>query len=107
MPAPIGSGFFPGIFTCRDFPNVPYQGYPQEFCDRGVDAEVARALTLDQSGDRAAANALWAQIDRKVTDAAPAVMAFNPSDVAFVSKRVGNFQHHPEWQVLLDQLWVQ
>jgi hypothetical protein len=23
-----------------------------------------------------------------------------------VSKRVGNFQHHPMWGTLLEQLWV-
>jgi len=26
--------------------------------------------------------------------------------ITFVSKRVGNFEYHPEWGVLLDQLWV-
>lgn len=41
-----------------------------------------------------------------MVDAAPAVMALNPTDVTFVSKRVGNFQHHPQWVILLDQLWV-
>jgi hypothetical protein len=29
-----------------------------------------------------------------------------PSDVVFVSKRVGNYQHNPQAGVLLDQLWV-
>jgi hypothetical protein len=26
--------------------------------------------------------------------------------VAFVSPRVGNYQFHPQWGTLLDQLWV-
>ena len=106
-PAPIASTMIAGTFTCPDFPNVPYNGFPQQFCERSIDAQVTKALALDQSGDRSAANALWAQIDRRIVDAAPAVMAFNPTDVAFVSKRVGNFQHHPVWQILFDQLWVQ
>ena len=105
--APIASGMIVGTFTCPDFPTVPYIGYPQQFCNRSVDAQVTQALALDQSGDRSGANALWAQIDRRIVDAAPAVMAFNPTDVAFVSKRVGNFQHHPAFQILFDQLWVQ
>ena len=56
---------------------------------------------------RAAANALWAKIDREVVDQAPAVFAFNPWDVNVFSARVGNFQHQPVLDVLLDQLWVQ
>ena len=31
----------------------------------------------------------------------------NPVFVDFVSERVGNYQHHPLWGILLDQLWVQ
>ena len=104
---PTASSMIVGSFTCPDFPNVTYNGFPQQFCDRSLDAQIVKARGLDQSGDRASANALWAEIDRRIVDAAPAVMVFNPTDVAFVSKRVGNFQHHPEWQVLLDQLWVQ
>ena len=29
-----------------------------------------------------------------------------PRNVDLVSKRVGNYQHHPLFGVLLDQLWV-
>jgi hypothetical protein len=42
-----------------------------------------------------------------VVNDAPAAMPFNATDVSFVSSRVGNFQHSPHWQVLLDQLWAQ
>jgi hypothetical protein len=34
------------------------------------------------------------------------VPADNGKNVAFLAKGVGNFQFHPEWGVLLDQLWV-
>jgi hypothetical protein len=30
----------------------------------------------------------------------------NRRSVTLVSKRVGNYQHHPMWGTLLDQLWV-
>jgi hypothetical protein len=30
----------------------------------------------------------------------------NLMTVVFVSKRVGNYQFHPQWGLLLDQLWV-
>ena len=34
------------------------------------------------------------------------IPAYNGRVIVFLSKRVGNFQYHPEWQTLLDQLWV-
>ena len=36
-----------------------------------------------------------------------AVPLVNQHMVGFVSKRVGNYQLHPQWLTLLDQLWVQ
>ncbi|HSD80710.1 MAG TPA: ABC transporter substrate-binding protein, partial [Solirubrobacteraceae bacterium] len=75
------------------------------FCDRGLDARIRQAGRL-QTTDQAAAAQLWAQIDRAITDQAPWVPISNFARVAFVSERVGNFQYHPQWGVLLDQLWV-
>jgi len=34
------------------------------------------------------------------------VPLFNPKLTDVVSQRVGNYQHNPQWGVLLDQLWV-
>jgi hypothetical protein len=34
------------------------------------------------------------------------VPTYVPQNIAFVAKRVDNFQYHPQWQVLLDQLWL-
>jgi len=31
---------------------------------------------------------------------------YNPRGVALTSERAGNFQYHPLWFTLLDQLWV-
>jgi hypothetical protein len=31
---------------------------------------------------------------------------YNLRDVQLVSRRVGNYQYHPLWFTLLDQLWV-
>jgi peptide/nickel transport system substrate-binding protein len=66
---------------------------------------MAKAEALEAS-DPLAATQLWAQIDRRIVDAAPAVMAFNPTDVTFLSARVGNYEHSPQYQIILDQLWV-
>ena len=76
------------------------------FCDRRIDAAMARALELQRT-DPAAGAAAWAAIDRAVVDQAPWV--FLTSDLGFdvVSERLGNYQHHPTYGMLIDQAWVQ
>ncbi len=78
---------------------------PSRFCDPAIDRQMDEALAL-QATDPAAADELWAGIDRALTDQAPWVGYATPASVRFLSDRVGNFQHHPVWGVLLDQLWI-
>jgi peptide/nickel transport system substrate-binding protein len=54
-----------------------------------------------------AGNKLWAKIDREVTDASPAAVLFNPKNIDFISKRVGNFVFSSQYYFLVDQAWVQ
>jgi peptide/nickel transport system substrate-binding protein len=75
------------------------------FCDREIDRHIARARTL-QTTDPVAANALWARIDRELTDEAPWLFLYNTEQPDFVSSRVGNFQYNQQYGILLDQLWV-
>ncbi|HET7857203.1 MAG TPA: ABC transporter substrate-binding protein [Gaiellaceae bacterium] len=75
------------------------------FCDRAIDAKARRAARL-QEKDPAAANKSWAEIDRDLTDLAPWVPLYTEYGADFVSKRVGNYQHHPLWGALFAQLWV-
>ena len=75
------------------------------FCSRKLDAEMRRAKTL-QPTDPDAADAQWAHIDQELVNAAPWIPYLNGRALDLVSKRVGNFQLHPEWGVLYDQLWV-
>jgi hypothetical protein len=70
-----------------------------------VFAPSGRALTSRPS-DPAAATTRWAAIDRELTDQAPWVPLYNPRDLALLSARVGNYQYHPYWSLLIDQLWV-
>jgi peptide/nickel transport system substrate-binding protein len=59
-----------------------------------------------QAEDQDAGAQAWAQVDRAATDLAPWVPTITPRNVDLVSKRVGNYQHHRLFGVLLDQLWV-
>jgi peptide/nickel transport system substrate-binding protein len=106
---PTAAGQFLGAFTCPSYPGTPYYfGVPpSELCDPKVDDLVTEAMELEAAGKRAEANAMWQAVDRRVTDDASVAAILNPTDVTFVSSRVGNFQHHLIWQYLLDQMWVQ
>ncbi len=104
FPAP--SDFIVPLLTCRSFaPHNPANLNFSQFCDRRIDAEVARARQLAASHPNAA-GALWAQIDRDIVDQAPWTPLYNPNVLILLSRRVGNFQLHPFWNLLLDQLWI-
>jgi peptide/nickel transport system substrate-binding protein len=66
---------------------------------------INRARSLEQSSPRAAA-AAWARADRATVDEAAWLPLVNPRQLDFVSARVRNFQHHPYWDILVDQLWI-
>jgi YVTN family beta-propeller protein len=105
---PEPSDVFFGAVTCPDFPgtNPADNGNQAHLCDPSIDQRVKDAVATDVT-DPTAADHIWADVDRLVTDAAPAVMAFNPTSVELVSSRVGDFQYNPALGILLDQLWVQ
>jgi YVTN family beta-propeller protein len=75
------------------------------FCDRRIDARIARALEIEAT-DPDAAVALWTGIEHDIVDLAPWAPLFTPVHASVVSARVGNYQRNPEVGLLLDQLWV-
>jgi YVTN family beta-propeller protein len=96
------------LLSCRTFVRdavFPTNVNFSEFCDRKIDRQIVRARALER-GDPALASSLWSKIDHELVDRAPIVPLVNPKQVSFVSSRVGNYQYNPQWNVLLDQLWV-
>jgi peptide/nickel transport system substrate-binding protein len=79
-----------------------------EFCDPQIDALTKQAESL-QLTDTAAADDAWAEIDHRVTDAAPQVTLFTGNKLDFVSARLGNYQYNPSvtGNFMIDQAWVQ
>lgn len=79
-----------------------------EFCDPEIDA-LTKQAEQTQITDLDAAAALWAEIDAKVTDAAPHVELFTANKLDFVSERLGNYQYSPSvtGNFLISQAWVQ
>ena len=92
------SGFLTA-FTCAG--NAGLGNY----CDPALEQRMADAAEL-QTTDAAAAADAWAAIDREITDLALWAPLVNQG-ADFVSARVGNYQFHAAYLVLLDQLWVQ
>ena len=96
-------------FLCTNNPNT--NGNYAELCDRHLDAQVARAVSLETTNLAAAARA-WHTADRMLTDEAPwlPMEVFLSTD--FVARRVGNYRYC--WLsggsglsgACLDQLWV-
>jgi peptide/nickel transport system substrate-binding protein len=104
---PVASTFVEQLFSCASFvPASPFtnQNY-SGLCEPRVDAAIAAAREA-QGRDPLAGGELWAAADSAVTETAAAVPFANLRSVALVSERVGNYQYHPLWGTLLDQLWV-
>jgi peptide/nickel transport system substrate-binding protein len=91
--------FFGPWFSCDGALNGGF------FCDPALDRSIRLARTLEATDPRAAAS-VWARVDRTVVDQAAWVPLVNPRLIDFVSARVRNYQHHPYWGILADQLEV-
>ena len=103
---PTAGNFLPNQLTCSSFlPNSNANQNQAEFCNRSIDAEIARARSL-QATDPGAASRLWTKVDHDIVREAPWVFLQNPAQIDFVSRRVGNYQYNPQWRMLLGQLWV-
>jgi peptide/nickel transport system substrate-binding protein len=94
---PAASAFIQPLFSCGAVDN--YTG----FCDPALERTIDRGVKLEPT-DPAAANDLWAELDRKITNKALWVPLYNVYGADLVSERVGNYQYRSG--ALLSQLWV-
>ena len=53
-----------------------------------------------------AAERLWRQVDRRVTDLAVWLPLVNPKQIDLVSARVGNYRWSPQLHLMPSLLWV-
>jgi peptide/nickel transport system substrate-binding protein len=104
---PAASDFLHILFGCESFhPGSDSSINIAGFCNKPIEAKMHTALALEQE-NFPAANKLWSQIDRQVTDQSPMATLFTPRHIDFVSKRVGNFTFSKQFYWLVDQSWVQ
>jgi peptide/nickel transport system substrate-binding protein len=71
-------------------------------CDPKLDAQMQQAARARGSE----AIEMWRRVETMLAAKAPVVSLFNEASITLTAKRVGNYQHHPLWGPLLDQLWV-
>ena len=92
-------GFFKTWFACTG------ANTDGAFCDPRIDAAIKRAQALKATNPRAAADA-WAELDRQLVDRAAWAPMIDEHAIDFVSARVHNYQAHPYWGIIADQLWI-
>ena len=103
---PAASNLFDSKFSCRSYrPANPFNNNDSEFCNRRIEADAERARRLGLT-DPDVANRAWQKVYRDIMDRAPWLPTVTPTWTDFISKRVGNYQFHPLWGILADQLWV-
>ncbi len=86
-------------FTCD---GATSHGY---FCDPKVDSELRRARATVATDPREA-QAIWASLDRYVTEQAGWMPMISEGGVEIVSDRLGNYQFNPYWGFIVDQASV-
>ncbi len=102
----VKADFLGLLLTCNSYaPASPTNQNTSEFCDHRLD-RLVRAAEAAPAEDPTTAAKLWQQADQEAVHHAPWVPLVNDLGRDVISRRVGNYQHNPQWGVLLDQLWV-
>jgi peptide/nickel transport system substrate-binding protein len=104
---PAASDFLHVLFGCDSFhPGSDSSINIAGFCNQPINNQMKQALALGVTNPTAA-NTLWAQIDKQVTDQSPAAVMFNPKLIDFLSARVKNYEFSKQFYFLVDQAQVQ
>jgi YVTN family beta-propeller protein len=96
---PYSSSYLPGFVSCVGGTSNGY------YCNPSLDREMQKAGLLEL-GDPRKASALWASIDRQLTDDAVWVPTVTLRDVEVTSGHLRNYQYNPVWGFLADQSWL-
>ena len=104
---PAASDFANILFGCSSFtPGSDSSINISGFCDKDIDTKMQAALSLGVT-DQPAADKMWTEIDKAITDKAPMAALFTPKHLDFVSKRLGNFKFNSQLFFMPPQAWIQ
>ncbi len=95
---PVAGNYYDAAAGCGAAIWTPY-------CNREIQALADRARSLRRT-DPAQSLALWAQVDRMLTDDAALVPLINRVATVVVSPQVGNVINRDGLGPLLDQMWL-
>ena len=95
---PQPGNYFDATVGCGASYYIPY-------CNRTIQALADRARSLRRT-DPAESLALWAQVDRMLTDDAAVVPMINRVATVIVNPQVGNVINRDGFGPLLDQMWL-
>ncbi|MGN6380958.1 MAG: ABC transporter substrate-binding protein [Gaiellales bacterium] len=103
---PNPADFLDLLLSCQAFvPGSPTNLNTSELCDPKLDALIHQAEAT-QVRNPARGAVLWQRADHRTVDLAPWAPILNNVGTDVLSTRIGDYQHNPEWTVLLGQLWV-
>ncbi len=96
---PDPSSYIPQFFSCGGGNSNGY------YCNPRIDHEMQQATQLTVSNPFRA-RAIWALVDRQLTDNAVWVPTVTPQEIELTSARLHNYQYNPVWGFLADQSWI-
>ena len=95
------------LLTCRAFvPRSANNLNMAEFCDRRIDAESPCECTRSRRATRPPQVRLWGRSTTPSSTRRRGRRCTTRARLTVLGAQVGNYQYHPFWTVLLDQLWV-
>jgi peptide/nickel transport system substrate-binding protein len=103
---PAASDFLNVLLGCGTIhPNSDASPNIAAFCQKNIQSQINQA-EVDGTTNPSEAARLWTQIDHEDTNAAPWVDMFNPNQIDVLSKNVHGYEWGPEWNILIDRLWL-
>lgn len=96
---PAPSAYLPEFFACSGSHGNNY------YCNPKLDRLMTQAKQLQLDNPKRAAT-LWQRIDHELTDEGVWLPLVNASGVDLASPRIRNYQFHPVWGFIADQVWL-
>jgi peptide/nickel transport system substrate-binding protein len=96
---PDPSSYLPLFFGCGGGNSNGY------YCNPALDNQMERAERLELTNP-SESRAMWAVVDRELTDNAVWAPTVNLRDVEITSPRLHNYEFNPVWGFLADQSWL-
>jgi peptide/nickel transport system substrate-binding protein len=103
---PAASDFLNVLLGCGSVhPNSDASPNIAAFCDKSIQSQIDQA-EVDGATNPSEAAKLWTQVDHEDTNAAPWVDLYNPKQIDVLSSNVHGYMWNPEWNILIDRLWL-